>query len=795
MKRVLLVVFSFFLAGHDLSAQFSDTTLWSPNGPVHSLYLRDSLLYVGGDFSQVSPVTGHLVAVDSVTGQYQLPFPMIDGVVNCLEKDSQNYLYVGGKFTHVGVLPFQNLFRITPQGNVDPNWHPDPNDEVLCLKKFNSLLYVGGNFTFISGTNRSRGAALDSLGDANGFDAQANGPIYVIYPEANGFNVVIGGAFTSSGGSPIPYLEKLQAASGNFLFYGNSFWSAQPGINGPVRAIHEQNGLLYVAGDFTAFASFTRKGLGVVDSYSGLLQSPDAGINGKVNDMEFINNRIYFCGNFGIVDGQFRAYLAAVDTSFNVLDWNPDANKPVLTLMPSEDSTFFYVGGNFNLMGGDSLYHAAAVDTAGLGSVHSWNPMADGPVYAFLPMVNGRVFMAGDFQGVNGIVRPNLCAININTKRPNTWNPAPNGSVETIYVNNNEIFIAGNFVTVGNQFRDNMASFTLSNHLLTAFDPGVNGLVRTMVSDGNYLYVGGNFSTIGGEQRANLACLDISNAQATVWNPECTGTVNKLILANGYMYVAGFYSVIAGQNRMNLARLHTTTGAIDWNWQCDTDNGVYDLSMYNGILYAGGWFDHARGFSRSHLAAMDTITGALLSFDPGTDNYVRCMTHWNDDLFFSGAFDILGAGLNYPRLGNYDLGDQAFDSWSPSPNDMPVTMQASQDWLYIGGSFLNAGYEFHPNLSMIYVMNVTGLDDQESPNQLFFLFPNPAQDVLQIQWSSNTGSCQILVTDFMGRKVYSANQAGTFAQLDISTWAMGMYSVELINENGERLVVRRFIKN
>ncbi len=814
MKR-LLVIALFLFAGKIALAQIADTTLWMPNGTVNALLLRDSLLYVGGDFDQVSPVVGHFVAVDSSSAIVLTPFPFVKGKINCMVRDSKGYVYVGGNFSKVGNYNCENLFRLTPQGNFDPNFIYIPNGEVFVLSIYDDTLYLGGNFSSIGGFGRGRGAAIsltmnymtmvysDSLLP---FDPNSDGPIYAICPDTLSHQLIVGGDFLHIGGGLIANLCKLFLSTGQYVPSGNSVWTAVPQVFGPVRSIAVHRNKIYVAGDFDSFASTIRKGIGVLSPNGHLLtldvpsgNTYDAGLNGHVRDIKFVGNKLFIGGNFSVADGHIRNNLACLDTFLNVLPWNPSADGQVYNLAPW-DTTSICVGGAFHMVGADTCYYAALVELDSLGTVHHWNPKFDGAVYATLPAsTGGKVWAGGDFIGAGGILCNNLVAINTNTKAPNNWRPKINYPVSTLFADSFNLFLAGDFTQINSLPRIGIASFNLSNGNLNSFNPGVNGAIRTMASSNSQLLIGGNFTNVGGQLRDNIACVDINSGTTTAWNPGCAGTVNKIIIDGDHVYVGGFFSQTGGQFRDNLARLSLATGIADWTWACNTDNGIYDMDLYNGALLIGGWFQNVSGQARTYAASVDTISGSLLPFNPFFSNYIREFERYNQDLFISGVFSTVSGNILRPNLCDYDFTNAAFDSWTPVPNSFPYTMQASQNWLYIGGSFQSVGYQYHPNLDRISINWVTGISENNLPQiSGIKIFPNPTNEIVYVSLENGwRKSKTIQVMDINGQIVMEENVSSfqnIFYSLNLSELSSGIYVVRVLDNDGNESSAR-VVKN
>ncbi len=803
-KRSVLLMLV-MLAGENAFAQLSDTALWSPNGPVKTLLLRDSLLFVGGDFTQVSPVTGHFIACDSLTADVMQPLLRVPGTVHCMVKDQYGRVYVGGNFGSVGSHNWRNLFRLLPSGALDTTFHPDPDGAVYCFELYQDLLFLGGDFVSVNAEARGRGAALNVVPGNDSltpFDPHADGSIYALCYDPATTYIAVGGAFEVIDGHPVKYLARLDGYTGDIIYYTNVPWQSNPNVNGPVRCLQQLDTLIYVGGDFTAFGNYQRVGLGCIRRLDGRVHYQDtagqpafnATINGFVRDMILIDSTLYIGGSFSTVDATFRSNLARLNYKFDVLPWAPSAAGPVFCLERWGDS-LLCAGGDFEMAGGDTTHNAALIRMDNTGTVVQWKSTADGPVYAMMPATGSpAVYLGGAFTGAGGIGRKNFCVINTVTRLPSPWAPAFNQPVAALHANATQLFVAGTFSAVDGQQRMRLAAFDLASRSLSAFNPGVNGTVRTMTGDQSSLYIGGNFTVAGTQPRQNIACIDIATSLATSWDPGCTGTVNKIITGGDQVYIGGFYAQAGGAPRANLGRVSTSTGIADPLWSCDTDDGIYDMDLYNGSLYLGGWFTQVEGQPRTYVAQVDTASGSVQPFSPGFGSYVRTFARWNDDLFVSGPFLTVGGNLYRPNLCSYDLGDAAFDTWAPAPDAMPETMQASQDYLYIGGNFRYAGGALHPRLAAIHIAFVTGAEEQAPPaSPALSIWPNPANDYVNILITQPGFYAQaVQVFDVNGKIVTGKGQeAGPgVITVNLAGLAPGLYNVRVVGENGEAVSAR-----
>jgi len=74
------------------------------------------------------------------------------------------------------------------------------------------------------------------------------------------------------------------------------------------------------------------------------------------------------------------------------------------------------------------------------------------------------------------------------------------------------------------------------------------------------------------------------------------------------------------------------------------------------------------------------------------------------------------------------------------------------------------------------------------------VFPNPAQDVLQLD-IQNFGGLNYKLYDIQGRQLYSAVVGNKNTLINTAQYANGMYLLVILNENNQKLKTYRIIKN
>ncbi len=388
--------------------------------------------------------------------------------------------------------------------------------------------------------------------------------------------------------------------------------------DGPVYALVETNGVLYLGGDFSQIGP-----------------SPAQMIP--------------------------RVCAAAIDeASGTATQWNPNCQGPVWAFALA--GSIIYLGGDFGTVSGLPRSQIAAVDAAtGIPTV--WNPAVGGHVRA-LAVSGNTVYVGGDFVALGGQPRTQLGALDALTGQATAWNPAAQGLVSSLLVSGSVIYAGGAFKSVGGQPRVNLAAVDLGSAQATIWSPNPNGPVNSLALAGASLCVGGSYSAIAGSPRSNLAAFDLATGALLPWRADTDGPVLALATSYGTLYAGGQFYAIGGQNRTNIAQIAlglTTNNVTDWI-PTRLDNSLFNqpyvdaLAATRGTIFAGGdaYFGAAH---QPNLGAFDT-PAVLETFTASQTGFL--------------GLGVLGApGRQYVLQGSANL-----LSWSPVATNLgPFTAQ------------------------------------------------------------------------------------------------------------------------
>ncbi|GAA2020883.1 hypothetical protein GCM10009740_06680 [Terrabacter terrae] len=519
--------------------------------------------YLAGDFSRVSDLRRQGLAHIKSDGTVDRGWPasavtttvIVGGVAKAQTGSVRSIavagdrLIIGGEFDAVNGVPSARLAAIGLDGNVISTWHASANATVNALAVAGDKVYVGGSFTTVNGAARtylSRVQLLDGATDPT-FPVSTNGPVYALDVQGGATSaqdtVKVGGDFTSvTSSGAVTTRTRLAAVAGS-----GAVLSWAPPANGTVRAIASDSatGTTFVGGTFSQLGGQNRTQLGALTS-SGVPTGFDASLSG--------------C--------QAPHTLKSTNTL-------PSCTVEVQALQITAGT--LYVGGVFTTSQG-SLRHDAAAYSVATGRLTSWLPMPGARVRTFTSL-GATTVMGGDFVSTGGQYRRGVAKIDLAT---GTLDPTFRADADNMVLDleltadRTRLYLAGTFMAVNGVVRQRVAAVdATTGALVTSFAPQVNQGVYTIAVRQSYVYLGGQFTAIGTVARQHAARISAVNGSVdTTWtantngpsgSPYQGGMVLSLAVApdNSRVFLAGPFKTVNGVALPDgIAALSGTSGAL-----------------------------------------------------------------------------------------------------------------------------------------------------------------------------------------------------------------------------------------
>jgi hypothetical protein len=262
------------------------------------------------------------------------------------------------------------------------------------------------------------------------------------------------------------------------------------------------------------------------------------------------------------------------------------------------------------------------------------------------------VYAGGDFRSIGGRSRDRIAALDATTGRVMSWNPAANGTVQTIAVSGSTVYAGGGFTAIAGRSRRYVAALSARTGRATAWNPGVarvpkedSGVLTLAVAGSSLprrrLHVGGRAHPRPHRRRAGGYWV------VTAWNPHADSAVRTLVLSGSTVYAGGAFHSIGGKSRRLIAALSAATGRAT-AWNPGADNSVLALSVAGSTVYAAGFFSTIGGQPRTFVAGLDARTGRVTAWAP----------------------NVIGDGVRVVRWSNQR------GAWSSSPGRCARSMNA-----------------------------------------------------------------------------------------------------------------------
>ncbi|HEY3322998.1 MAG TPA: tandem-95 repeat protein [Planctomycetota bacterium] len=331
-----------------------------------------------------------------------------------------------------------------------------------------------------------------------------------------------------------------------------------------------------------------------------------------------------------------------------------------------------------------------------------------------LLLVNGTLYVGGNFADVSGYNRKYLAAFEASTGRLLGWDPQIDDTtagadtnavsgVNALSESNGVIYAAGKFAFMksGHEFKALVSIDTMSGDVNTSWQPGTmqtgggEPQCYSVLAHGSGVFFSGNFNAIGGTPRSFAAGLAVSNAGLLTWNPSPTDGVFYSMLAIGStIYVGGDFSNFGGMQRHGLAAVDDANGALT-TWNPNSGIGSYACQVYTmaaagSTLYFGGIITNiGTGQPRSHVGAVALADGSVRTWAPEASLYVRALAVSGGNVLIGGEFVSVNitarsncAAINISKK-------QVVPTWAPQVDGYVqcIVVSADDSTIYIAGDF------------------------------------------------------------------------------------------------------------
>lgn len=531
-------------------------------------------------------------------------------------------------------------------------------------------------------------------------------------------HLLVGGLFTLAGGEPSSNLARLLLPGGDI---DEDF---APDIDGPVFSILQQaDGAILIGGLFSQVNGVARDNLARLNADGSVDPDFNPGADEAVYAFALDGaDHLVIGGTFTSVAGQTRNGLARLALADGQLDagWNPavTGNDPfsgVFALV--RDGSEFWIGGNFDQVGGQASRALARLDADGALLA---GYTVDGNVEGLSFDSEGRLFLCGPFAGVDGQTRSRLARLDASGSL-DAFSIDVDQDIHDCRSSGTDVLVSGQFVAINGEPLSGVARLSSAGAVDADFRPLVGGVYNgTPGSDvllwtlrelqDDRTFIGGVFQQVNGAPGVGAALLDSSDgALGVTINLERPASVRTIAaLDSGDVVIGGRFWRSGPHPRTNVARL-LADGSLDIDWSLQVNGEVLSAEqLADGSLVLGGFFSRVDGQDRANLARIDVDAAppaVQTGWTVGANGPVLVVQQDQlaaDRVYVAGAFSEILADQAHPRgrMARLSLNDaglpDGFDPafllpglpFAPQVND--VLQLPASEHLYVAGVFTRA---------------------------------------------------------------------------------------------------------
>jgi hypothetical protein len=424
-------------------------------------------------------------------------------------------------------------------------------------------------------------------------------------------------------------------------------------------------------------------------------------------------------------------------------------NEPINSIFKSGDTLF--VAGDFNAVG-KSVRGPVGIDKNSGNTVYGFPELNDGgQIRTVIPDGVGGWFIGGLFSKIGDILRTNIAHVN-SIQQVTSFNPVVDGEVIDIGIHNNVMYIGGAITEINGQLRNNIGAIDLNTGSVTAFAPVVNGAVGQFEFHNGVIYLSGWFSQINGVSCNIIGAVELVSDSVLGWFPSLWATNQyipyaNLLLRGDSLFISGNFNYVDNFSRNFLAGFDLNNQTLlPWNPDPDTINTFSEF--YNNFLIGYGGYlnsldptikfvDLTTGsittlLGGTHVHSIEVIGDTLFVADGLVDGGIRAydLTNtwpplaWTSTVYGNAALmeaqdsilllhglgitSVIGQRRN--RVMSINLMNDSLTQLAPPViDDNVLAIQVSGNHIYIGGYFDQCGAFYRDMIAKLdrYSGNVT----------------------------------------------------------------------------------------
>ena len=631
--------------------------------------------YIGGSFNDVDGIErdgiAHVLSDNTLDESFDAgAITGFGNNVNALVlKD--NILYIGGSFSQVDGTERLRLAALNATTGALLPWNPGANSTINTMELNGNTLFVGGSFTTIAGTTRNRLASIDiNTGNLSSWNPDVNSTVNELIIDGN--ELYVAGFFNQINSNPHPYVARFNLSTLNL-----DSWSPNP--NSTVNAVAINGNQVYLGGSFNSVNSTSQSNFAIVDKNTGNLSGSQISVNNTVWAIEVVGNTIYLGGSFTQVEGSERKYAAAFNAiTRNLLPWDAAPNTTVLHIASNANQVI--LGGDFTYTKSKNYTNALVFGADEL--IKDWNPNPNSTINA-IEVANDKIYLGGSFNAINGVSQGQFAIVDKNNGTLTGSQLSVNSTVQAIHQEGNRVYLGGNFSEVEGLSRQFAAAIDATSQTLLPWDPTPNSSVLDIASNANKLLLGGNFNYTK-SKNINHALAIGSDGLIKDWNPNPNGTVREIEVSGNKVYLGGSFTAVNGVSQNRLAIVDKTSGNLSGN-QANFNSTVEDIEVTSDSIFVSGSFTEVNGNTRRYVAILDATSLDLLPWDPDPNGAVNEIEYSDNQILLAGGFNY----TNFKNINNaLAIGSNGFiKDWNPIPNSTVRELEISGDKVYLGGNF------------------------------------------------------------------------------------------------------------